>query len=1208
MIRRLLAPIVQLRENETTITLWMFAYSFFAMTAYNIIKPATRSKFIASLGAENLPYVMLAAGLLMGVVMQAYSRLVDLLPRRWVFPGTQAALAMFLLAFWALFKTGQPWVPAAFYFWGLLLGIFLISQFWTVANDIYDARQAKRLFGFIGGGASLGGVTGAGLTALLASRLGTDNLLLLSAALLAMCASVVWHVTRPETFGQSPARRSEAERERVTSKEALRLLRDSRQLQTIAVVIGCAAMGAVIVEQQLNMATEAAVGAEDAITSFLARITLYISLIGFLVQVLLTSRIQRRLGVGFTLLILPAGLGVTALVTLFNPVLWVPAFARVQDSSLRYTLDKTTREILFLPLPPALKHKAKPFVDVAVDRLLGKGLGSIVLLVLLKVFHWEWYQLSYISLPLAVVWVVSAMWARREYVAGFRRSLERQELTTDDARLVAADLSTVETLVRELARPEEQRVLHAIDLLEALEKRDLVTPLLLRHSSPAVRTRVLDTLMTGAQDIGPWLATIEGLLRDESPEVRGAAAALAAGRGVSTTEFLRSQLHDPDPRVVAAASMALGRSTRQEDVEVAERALSRIAEDTRAGAESSQREVARTLAQIPDRRFRPLLARLVRDVDAAVAREAIRTAARFPLADDDLTAALISLLQDRRLKAAARHTLASYGDPVLVILAREMLDSSAHPWVGRHIPATVALIPGQAAVDILAGALSAEDGFLRFKALESLERIRREHPEVTIDRPPVEALALADAERHRHYRDASISLFAGTQGPPTLLSRALEDKVRRTMDRMLRTVGLVYPWNDIAAARWTLEHGDARARASAVEYLDNLLTGRIRTQLMPLIEQYTLDEHAPRSDAPAAVESDAGVQAVLRALAADEDTVIAATAVDFGRAHHVPGFIEGSPHPSIRGGAEASAAGDPLALVGLVRGLLTIPLFDASSLNELFRIAELARPVRYEAGQPLFDIATPATDIVVVLAGRVALTDGASVVREVQGPGLLSVREALVGAPHRCSGRAVEPLTCLALDAAHFRALLSNNVGLIHGVFRTVLGHAARDPMPIVLKQAVARGVAGLTASEVTAPEPVHKVLLLRDLPLFARATPEELMDLAAVCQTVPLTAGALLVREYDHPSLYVVLSGEVLLEPVLGGDSHTASAGDAIGIYEPLSGVASGWRGRVARDGVALRLQRDDLIELLADRVELLQGVFIALLESDRFRDLQLF
>ena len=45
----------------------------------------------------------------------------------------------------------------------LLLGVLLISQFWTLANLVYDPRQAKRLFGFIGGGAPLGGIAGSAI-------------------------------------------------------------------------------------------------------------------------------------------------------------------------------------------------------------------------------------------------------------------------------------------------------------------------------------------------------------------------------------------------------------------------------------------------------------------------------------------------------------------------------------------------------------------------------------------------------------------------------------------------------------------------------------------------------------------------------------------------------------------------------------------------------------------------------------------------------------------------------------------------------------------------------------------------------------------------------------------------------------------------------------------------------------------------------------
>jgi hypothetical protein len=150
----------------------------------------------------------------------------------------------------------------------------------------------------------------------------------------------------------------------------------------------------------------------------------------------------------------------------------------VLDTSLRYTVDKTTREILFMPLPTAMKYRAKPFADVAVDRF-AKGLGAALLIVAIKVAGVTWPQLSYLSITVAVLWIVMALRARREYLQSFRQSLESRVMEVKDLRIPGADLSTIETLVQELAQPDSARVVYAIDMLESLDKRNLVTPLLL---------------------------------------------------------------------------------------------------------------------------------------------------------------------------------------------------------------------------------------------------------------------------------------------------------------------------------------------------------------------------------------------------------------------------------------------------------------------------------------------------------------------------------------------------------------------------------------------------------------------------------------------------------------------------------------------------------------------------------------------------------
>ena len=169
----------------------MFAYSFLAMTAYNIIKPITRSKFISALGADNLPYVLLVSGFIIGVHHAGLQRASSACCRAggWC-RSTQGAMVAAARGVLVPVPAGAGLgVDVAFYFFGLICGILLISQFWTLANMVYDPRQAKRLFGFIGGGASLGGIAGGGIAALLAETVGTANLLLVSAGVLALSAS-----------------------------------------------------------------------------------------------------------------------------------------------------------------------------------------------------------------------------------------------------------------------------------------------------------------------------------------------------------------------------------------------------------------------------------------------------------------------------------------------------------------------------------------------------------------------------------------------------------------------------------------------------------------------------------------------------------------------------------------------------------------------------------------------------------------------------------------------------------------------------------------------------------------------------------------------------------------------------------------------------------------------------------------------------------
>ena len=1224
LLQRALGRIVDVRREETVTMLLMFAYSFLAMAGYNVVKPATRSQFINSLGADNLPYVQLVAGLIMGFVIQGYTSAMRLLPRRWVFAATQAVMVGLLIVFWLLFQTGQQWVSVVFYLWGVLAGSLLISQFWSLANVIFDPRQAKRLFGFVGGGASLGGIVGSGIAGNYAKSLGTNNLLLVAGFTLGVCFVVVWAIATREKAAAEQGEIAGDEDKGMSPLEAIKLLRASPHFQVIALVISFAAIGAGIIEQQLNMAVEEAIPGKDERTAFLANVIFYSSVAGFFIQMTMTSRLHRLLGIGFALLMMPVTTGGTAVLMLTIPALWTSTLARVMDTALRYTVDKTTREILFVPLPTSLKYRAKPFADVAVDRF-AKGVGAAVALIIaIKIFNATWWQLSYLSLGVAILWVFMALRARNEYLRTFRQSLVTRDVQASELRLNVADLATIETLVQELSHPDPKRVVYAIDVLESIDKRNLVTPLLLYHESPEVRRRALSALGAVRSDIAQqWIPHIRRMLGDGDAGVRAAAiGALSSISEEDAASFARPLLTDPDPRIRATAAVAMTTSSRPEDVDRAESTLLDLTSDSSDSARAARKDVAIAIRQIADPRFRRLLIPLLYDSAPDVADEAMESvhASKVQGVDDFIfVPTLVSLLRNRRLKGRARAALVGYGEPVVDSLAFFLRDAEEDIWVRRHIPGTLGQIPSQKTMDVLAAALDERDGFIRFKVVSALERLRREHPELTLAGERIETLVVQEARRYFNFLSLHDNLFGKQKlSPDSLLSQALIEQMARLRNRIFKLLTLLYPPADIDAARWTLEHGDGRGRSSASEYLDNLLSTPLRRQVLPVIEDMRREERVRRGNVILKTRP-RDVEETLLQLINDDDPVTAAAAIDVVREQKMWNLADDVEHVlahrDVKDWYVFEAASwtlaeqrmpaerrrelwlEPLPAAELAGRLRRLPLFASVSVDEIFRMASASRQVRHEPGSVLEQEGSVPSIIHILLDGRVTVAGRDAAPSVVDAPSALGFVEAMAGLAmpetNRTSGSAVT----LALTVDELRTLLADNTDLVSGLFATLAERSEESDRPVHPTRAVAE-LEQLASGGLTA---IDRVFALQYVPLFRRVSADEMQQLATVAAPVKMAAGSVLFPESAPPALWLLLTGEVVLESSTGQPAVTARGGDIIGSIDTMAGRSLGRSAKVFRDGVALRIDREDLFDLLAERPDLLRQMFAGMFKRER-------
>lgn len=419
---------VQIRPGEGRRVVLTFLYFFLIITSYYLIKPVSRSLVLGELGSRFVPYIDLICALVMGPVVTVFARLVDRVPKPALVSGSFLAVIGVLVVFWRLIEIEQAWISGAFYVWVSIFSVLVVTLFWLVANDLYRPREAKRLFGFIGSGGILGGIVGSSLAAVGAQMFGTQHLLLVASGVLVVC----WIVVQ-QLWGLAPERALSEERQPAAAAAPqpllanvgafTRMILDSRYLKLLVLMVGLNKLVSTLIYYQLNPFIETAFPDQDARTAFTGMFFGGMNVIAFIVQFFFTSWILRRWGLFAALMTLPAGLlvGGTGLVIL--PVLWVAAVTELYDGALNYSLQQTTKELLYLPIDRSIRYKVKPFIDMVIFRF-GKGIAAVAGIVLLDMLHLPARALGAIVLPLIVAWLATAAQLRRDYVIRIRTMLQ----------------------------------------------------------------------------------------------------------------------------------------------------------------------------------------------------------------------------------------------------------------------------------------------------------------------------------------------------------------------------------------------------------------------------------------------------------------------------------------------------------------------------------------------------------------------------------------------------------------------------------------------------------------------------------------------------------------------------------------------------------------------------------------------------------------
>jgi AAA family ATP:ADP antiporter len=414
--QRLLGRLIDVRPAELRALGWAWLYIFSVLFSYYILRPIRDEMGVAG-GVENLQWLFTGTLLCMIAVNPPFAALVARLPRVKFIALTYRFFVANLLLFAVLLHVATAsqniWVGRLFFIWASVFNLFVVSVFWALMVDVFDADQGKRLFGFIAAGATLGGIVGSTVTAALAKQVPPTYLLVGSALLLETAVFCVHRLSRmSHTLHRRPAARNEESPIGGSVFAGFKHALGSPYLISVCFYMLLFTITSTFLYFQQAEIVRQSFADRGARTAFFARVDLWVNVLTLGTQLFLTSRVLRWFGVAVTLAALPLismiGFGTLALA----PTIAALVVYQVIRRAGNFAFARPAREVLYTVVPREDKYKAKSFIDTAVYRM-GDQVGAWFYAGL-GLLGFAVTGVAVIAVPISLAWLLIALWLGRK--------------------------------------------------------------------------------------------------------------------------------------------------------------------------------------------------------------------------------------------------------------------------------------------------------------------------------------------------------------------------------------------------------------------------------------------------------------------------------------------------------------------------------------------------------------------------------------------------------------------------------------------------------------------------------------------------------------------------------------------------------------------------------------------------------------------------
>jgi ATP:ADP antiporter, AAA family len=366
-----LERLVVLQPGEAPALLSSFATLFCVFASYTMLRPVRDTMGITS-GVENLPLLFWGTFIAMLIVQPIYGWLTSHFRRTVFLPWVYGFFTANLLLFWVWFNASEDhtWIARSYYIWVSVYNLFVVAVFWSLMADVFTREQAGRMFGFIAAGASTGGLVGPLLASSLAVPLGTINLLLVSAGLMALSLVFLTRVIRwDRNNGASKDKGTDSDRALGGSVwGAFGQVVKSPYLLGIAAFVFLVTWISTFLYLEQTAFVAKIFHSRDERTQFFSRVDFWVQAFSLLTQLFVFGRLFKWVGLRVMIVSVPllmvVGYGLFAIMPTFAVLVGVLAVRRVGE----YAITRPCRDSLFTVVSREEKYKAKSLIDTFVYR------------------------------------------------------------------------------------------------------------------------------------------------------------------------------------------------------------------------------------------------------------------------------------------------------------------------------------------------------------------------------------------------------------------------------------------------------------------------------------------------------------------------------------------------------------------------------------------------------------------------------------------------------------------------------------------------------------------------------------------------------------------------------------------------------------------------------------------------------------------------